>query len=245
MKKTMIITALLLTAMVSSLFAQDLDVLLEKFNENQKKIETFIGRGSSTTKIMGSSGDVIKTIKTTMSIFLKRPNKLKLITDQPVQTTFVQQGDYVTQKIAGQGGAVTTKADERTNFLQFYFGQDIPGYQSGDQVIESETVVIDGKTLYRFKIAVDAEDDDMPEGINLDFVETYFNTDGMVEKTVLYDNNKAVITSKTVYIEKEGIFLPLTLTSTTQTGGTTMESVIHYTSVNVNIEILDKEFYIF
>lgn len=245
MKKIILLAAAFLAITVSSLFAQELDELLEKYNANQKKIETFIARGVSTSRIFRSDGSVLRTIESPMSLFLKRPNKLKLITESPAKTTFVQHGDYVTQKIEGQGGAITTKADEKTNLLNFYFGQDIPGYQGNNQIVEKETVIIEGKTLYRFKINISGGDMSVAIGDELDSVEVYFNEDGMVTKTVLLSGEKAVITSEVSYVQKKDVFVPKTIITSTATEGTRMESAIIYTTVNVNIDILDREFNIY
>ncbi|MBN2737584.1 MAG: hypothetical protein JXR70_11435 [Spirochaetales bacterium] len=226
---------------MTGLFAQDLDSLLAKYKANQKQIQTFIGSGSSTVKMYHTDGTLIREMTSIMSLYLKHPDLLKLTTDKPVKSVIIQQGEYITQKIDGQGGAVTTRVDETNNVIKYYFGEWVADYADTSMLVASDTAVINGKTLYRYQMDPGIEAN-AKTGINITRVDIYFNENGMPEKTVMFNDDKPMIISETSYTNKNGIYVPRKIISDTNTNGIQLKSEIIYNVISVNTEILDKEF---
>ena len=245
MKKKLVIIVFICFIMVSNIFSDDFGSLINSYVKNQKKIRTFIGRGSITVMMMNSENNVMHEIESSISLYMKYPDLFKLIVENPARTVMVQKGNLMSQKIEGVDTIITKEVDENSDLFKKYFNYGVEDTIDTTQ-IESQTIVNeDGNELVKFRIKpqqYDEGDANQQYGFTIDYTEMYFSSNDMLTKIIVYSDDKEMIKTEMQFMEKDGIFVAKQIRTETYANNMRIINIIEYDAVSLNTEILDKEF---
>lgn len=245
MKKKLVIIVFICFIMVSNIFSDDFGSLINNYVKNQKKIRTFIGRGSITVMMMDSENNLMHEIESSISLYMKYPDLFKLIVENPARTVMVQKGNLMSQKIEGVDTIITKEVDENSDLFKKYFNYGVEDTIDTTQ-IESQTIVNeDGNELVKFRIKpqqYDEGDANQQYGFTIDYTEMYFSSNDMLTKIIVYSDDKEMIKTEMQFMEKDGIFVAKQIRTETYANNMKIINIIEYDAVNLNTEILDKEF---
>ncbi|MCK5200007.1 MAG: hypothetical protein KAR21_16730 [Spirochaetales bacterium] len=243
MKKKLVIIVFICFIMVSNIFSDDFGSLINNYVKNQKKIRTFIGRGSITVMMMNSENNLMHEIESSISLYMKYPDLFKLIVENPARTVMVQKGNLMSQKIEGVDTIITKEVDENSDLFKKYFNYGIEDTIDTTQ-IESQTI-LNENGLVKFRIKPqehDESDVNNQYGFTIDYTEMYFNSNDMLTKIIVYSDDKEMIKTEMQFMEKDGIFVAKQIRTETYANNMKIINIIEYDAVNLNTEILDKEF---
>lgn len=235
-----IIYVILLLSICIHLFSEDFTRLMNKYIENQNKVKSLVASGSISIKMKDESGKVINESSNSITIYMKYPNLFKLVMKDPMPAVIVQEGNIMTQKI-GSYPAVTNKVDEASDLFKKYFAYGMGDYIDTSSILGQETVIEEGKTLYKFSMKVDVKSGQ--NGMfDIDRGEVFFNEDGMIVRQVLYYIESEIMRIELNYVKKDDIYLVNKMKTIMSTLGMNMENTISYSALSVNTRISNKEF---
>lgn len=193
---------------------------------------------------MSNSKGTISENSSSILLYLKRPDLLKLEVTSPMKTIIIQKGDYITQKV-GTNPAITTKVTQTNDIARSFFAYNTPSIDKTPKILSQDTFSEGNNTLYSFVIDIKNQAPtgiNLPQNQNFDKQKIVFNSSGMIVRQIMYGDDKELFRTENKYIIKEGIYILKSMTTIMETNGMTITSIITYDKVNVNTPISDKEF---
>jgi outer membrane lipoprotein-sorting protein len=245
--KRIAVACFLFLFFASGIFAAAFASLVGNYVANQHKVKSLIAKGTITIKTTSASGKTISEITGTLTMYMKYPNLFKLVLAEPSPSIVVQKGDLITQKIGPKGIAVTNKVNESSDLFRKYFAYDVDKNVDPRNVTGQSTVNENGKTLYRFTTKIDqsaggGSASKTIGGLGADSARIFFDESGMIVRQILLAGDKEVVRTETRYVNKEGIFIAVRITTKMDASGMNIENTIAYDALSVNTVISDKEF---
>jgi hypothetical protein len=234
-----IIVFLLITVCVVNISSSNFKSLLEKYLNNQHKVKSLVCSGEIDINIYNENNVLRNNFNSKLLLFMKAPNLFKLVIKEPTETLIVQKGDIVSKKIGNDGAVITEKVKENGDLFARYFTLGMDKIKDSDiKIIKEESVVENGINMIMFRFEVDNEK--KTDKIKRDI---YFYENGMVAKSVIYDeNNIEVVNILLKYKKENGIYIINELKLTNYSNSVKVINKIIYDKIDVNINVSDKEF---
>jgi outer membrane lipoprotein-sorting protein len=225
---------LILISLTAPCFGEGLQTSLDAIAANQGRIASEVARGDLTVRIVDEEGAVLNTIAQSITLYLKRPDKIKIVVTSAEGTSIVitQIKDTLSQKI--NGGAVTTKkVTPDTDVFQRYLGYGIEHMADYFTVVASRPAA--GTTEYELVPNAGRKDLDR-------YVVRIDNTTGMLVYEAYMNQNIKTLEIEKSYIKKDSVFVLRKMSLRTTQQGMKMETVFDYKTIEANIAIPEKEF---
>ena len=222
-----------------NVYSQDFNTFIDKFIANQKKVISLVCHGTTNINVYDSNGNVLQSMDSGMTIYLKAPDLFKLVITDPVQVVIVQKGSLQSQKIEGYDQVTTKQVNETSDLFKKYFSYGLTENTDEIQIIDSSVVTENGNDLFRFKMKID----NVPAAqIKIDYIDVYFNENGMIVRIIVFSSGKETIRTDTNYILQNSIYVATRIQIVSNINGMKTENILLYSSVNVNTAVSDKEF---
>ena len=216
--------------------AQDFRSYVDRYVQNQEAIETIIARGTVEMEMMNGDGEVLTRTDSAMTVYMKRPDMVRMEITSPMAMSMVQRGDLISQRMDG-GGVVSTRAEEGSNMAENFFGAQIRDLLAAAAVVESSYTTIDDERVARFVTRVDGED---TAGFGRS--ELYFDDTGMLRRSTIRGYDGIDVSISFTYGQYNGVFVAERTETVLRSADTTTTTVTQYSAVDVNTPISDQEF---
>jgi outer membrane lipoprotein-sorting protein len=248
MKKKSILILLVMLGVMENPAAQDINAFTKKFASNQQKIKTLVAKGTMRIDMQIANSGKQNTTESLISIYMKHPDMFKMVMDGPQKIAMVQSGEYISQKVEGLNTTITNKILKGMDMFKLYFNYGIEDLTKHAKV-QSQSKVQEGKiSLTKFRIKTNQIINPNPQipvpgdNLKIDYIELFFNQDGMLIRNSTYAASKEMVRMEIEYTQKEGIFLAKRIKSITDVQSMKFTSTITYTALDLNTPIVDREF---
>jgi outer membrane lipoprotein-sorting protein len=221
--------------------------LADLYVANQNKVKSLVGVGTVSIVTTDSVGKQISNIMSSVRVYMKYPNLIKMIIEEPVYSVIVQQGTYTTQKIGENGNVVTTKMEAANDLFKQFFSYELDSFVDASAVMSQETVEVDGQHIHKFIMHVQETPEiaDLKKAFGVAEItgeELWFDDNGMLVKKSFVGDGIPILTTEMQYSLKEGIYVATAIRTILKNRGITVDNSIIYSSVSINTDISDKEF---
>lgn len=248
--KRLIITLTIIFITLVQLQGQDFGDSVSKFMVNQGKIKTLTGTGKMTIKMeglktrSGKQNPGLENMESDIFLYVKAPDKFKLITDGMTRSTIIQNGDTILKQIKGFGNAKTEKVNDTNNLLKQYLTFDMENIKKNATLLLSKVITEKGQKLFKYRIkmnnqALTAEYGQM---FNIDYSDLYFTPTGILIKNITYVNKQPLVTITFKHEKQNNIYVVKEIKTATKMGKINMENTITYNSIEVNKKVKTSEF---
>jgi hypothetical protein len=234
-KKSMLVLLIILNALL--IYGETLQEILNQIVENQNKIKTEVSVGSLIINIYDENNKKMQSNVQDLTLYLKQPNKIKVIVKSQTDSsgmTLVQIGDNYVQKIHATNQIIRKKSSENSDLFKKYLGLGIDKILKGfnikdikllaNNIDEYELVPINSlNSINKYLLRID-------KNIKMNTYETFFY------------NEKQTVEIFKEYEKIDNIQALKKMTVITGSNSMKVETIFLYKTINLNTQILDKEF---